>query len=106
MNGRRAISSNNRPTCRQPGCPMRRTRNASTDIVEWILRRLSGNAEKDPVSADARITPGPFCRSCIAGVIRGTGVFHTEAEWDRLDAAGRWHQRRDRRMKAREARRL
>ena len=106
MNGRQSFNSNNRPTCRQPWCPMRRSKFAAEDIAEVILRDIAGDSAKSPFSEDRRITPGPYCRACIGNVIRGKNVFHTEAEWRQLDAAGRWHHRRDRRLRARESRRI
>ena len=106
MNGRHMISSNNRPTCRQPWCPMRRKTFAAEDIAERVLRDVSGKSAQDPLPEEKRITPGPYCRSCIVNIIQGKRTYHTEAEWKHLDEVGQWHYRRDRRLRAREARRI
>jgi len=104
MNGRRAI--NNRPTCRQSWCPMRQTKSAPEDVAEWILRHVSRDSARKLPPADRRIATGPYCKECIVNIIIGKGFFHTEAEWNRLDEAGRWHDRRERRTRAGDARRL
>jgi hypothetical protein len=99
MNGRQVVSSNNRPTCKQPWCPMKQPKFAAKDVADLLLCHVSGDSARDPFSEENRITPGPFCRACIVNVIRGKNACRTEAEWRYLDEAGRWHYRRQRRSR-------
>ena len=86
-----------RPHCTQPSCLLKQRGMCQERLAECLVALLAGKTPDVVVPGSAAICPRPRCANCAMRVIKGSPAFFTIAEWERLDALGRWHHCRERR---------
>lgn len=83
--------------CMQPGCLLKRPGLEKEQLANILALAIAGNPLDEWIPDSERIEIGEHCGECVLRVLQGRKSFPTEADWLRLIALGRWHQRRHRR---------